>query len=137
MHNNSTDPKPAGIETSSVPSRKAYTAPVLTTYGSVTTLTQTGSGSTNEGTGSTKTTRKVGSDIRLKEHINCIGQHPLGFGIYLYDYKPAYRQVYGHGRQFGVMAQEVELVMPAAVSENEAGFKVVDYSMLGITQTLH
>jgi len=75
------------------------------------------------------------SDRAAKENIVLIGTHPLGIGLYLFDYKPAYRQTWGCGRQFGVMADEVEGVMPEAVSIHADGHKLVDYAMLGISRT--
>ena len=72
------------------------------------------------------------SDIRLKKNIDRIGDHPQGFGLYLFDYKPEFSELYGSGRQFGVMAQEVEAVMPDAVVTYPDGYKRVNYAMLGI-----
>jgi hypothetical protein len=55
-------------------------------------------------------------------------------GLYLFNYKPDFRDEWGHGRQFGVMADEVETVMPEAVTVHPDGYKMVDYAMLGITR---
>lgn len=63
------------------------------------------------------------SDRRLKSNIHRIGEHPLGIGIYEYD-------VFG-ARDVGVMADEVEQVMPEAVVLHPNGYKMVNYSMLG------
>ena len=76
------------------------------------------------------------SDRRTKENIARIGSHPLGMGLYLFDYKPQYREQCGSGRQFGVMADEVEAIVPEAVSMGEDGFKRVDYGMLGVVHAL-
>ena len=62
------------------------------------------------------------SDRRLKSNIERIGTHPLGIGIYEYD-------IFG-GRQIGVMADEVEAVMPEAVIEHSSGYKMVNYGAL-------
>lgn len=62
------------------------------------------------------------SDRRLKSNIERIGTHRLGIGIYEYD-------IFG-GRQIGVMADEVEAVMPQAVIEHPSGFKMVNYGAL-------
>lgn len=72
------------------------------------------------------------SDLRAKENIVRVGYHPLGFGLYLFDYRPAFRDDHGWGRQFGVLAQEVEPVMPAAVSLDADGYRRVDYALLGL-----
>ena len=55
------------------------------------------------------------SDIRLKQDIRQIGTHPLGFGIYLFSYRPEAGELFQSGRHLGVMAQEVEAVIPAAM----------------------
>lgn len=105
-----------------------YSSPVLQVYGSVSKLTQ--------GTGGTKADAsnmtKVTSDRVYKEQIELVGKHPLGIGLYLFEYRPQYRDRFGHGRQFGVMAEEVEAVMPGAVSRDGDGHRVVDYAMLGV-----
>jgi hypothetical protein len=76
--------------------------------------------------------RRRTSDRALKENIVRIGTHPAGFGLYLFDYKPKCRETAGYGRQFGVMADEVEAVLPQAVVMHPNGYKMVDYALLGI-----
>ena len=113
--------------------KKTYAPPRLITYGAVRSLTQTGTAGGAEAAGMT-TTFMATSDRTVKEAISRIGVHPLGIGLFLFDYKPAFRGAYGRGRQFGVMADEVEAVLPAAVSIGRRGHKQVDYAMLGITR---
>ena len=68
---------------------------------------------------------KAASDRRLKKNIKRIGTHVLGIGLYTWDYL--------WGQPFtGVMADEVEQVMPEAIVMHPSGFKMVNYSMLGI-----
>ena len=74
---------------------------------------------------------------RAKENIVRIGTHPFGIGLYLFDYKPEFQAEWGHGRQFGVMADEVEAVMPEAVCVHANGYKMVDYAMLGVEHSIH
>jgi hypothetical protein len=62
------------------------------------------------------------SDIRLKSNIVKVGDHPKGFGIYEYD-------IFGR-RERGVMAQEVEKIIPEAVLEHPSGYKMVNYGAL-------
>ena len=112
--------------------KKRYQQPVLRRFGSLHQMTQ-GSGNVN-GDGGQGMMWPGGSDRSIKENIVRIGEHPLGIGLYLFDYKPEYRKVWGCGRQFGVMADEVQTVMPAAVSEHANGYKLVDYAMLGISR---
>jgi len=63
----------------------------------------------------------LASDRRLKKDIRRIGKTGLGIPIYSYHYKS------GGPLQIGVMADEVEKVIPFAVHEMN-GFKAVDYS---------
>lgn len=138
-----TDTQPEAIPTQStakpleaIPTRKAaYTKPVLTTHGSVSELTLGISGSGADGLGGNQPL--VPSDPRVKENIVCVGQHPLGIGLYLFDYKPEFQEQWGNRRQFGVMANEVEAVMPAAVTMHADGYKRVNYRLLGINRTLN
>jgi hypothetical protein len=115
--------------------RQQYRSPILKRYGQVGYLTRAnGSPGTEANCGNainTAGTRNC-SDRRAKENIVRIGTHPLGIGVYLFDYKDAYRTLWGEGRQFGVIADEVETVMPVAVSVHPDGYKMVDYGMLGI-----
>ena len=62
------------------------------------------------------------SDRRLKSNIKRVGTHSLGIGIYEYD-------IFDR-RERGVMAQEIEQVMPSAVIEHPSGFKMVNYGLL-------
>lgn len=110
--------------------KKAYSPPRLVRYGEVRTLTQAGTSGVAEG--GSMASGKMASDRALKENIFRIGDHPLGFGLYLFDFKPEYRAAHGNGRQFGVIAQEVEVVAPHTVGRDVAGHAVVDYAALGI-----
>jgi hypothetical protein len=113
------------------PAKKPYTKPRLVKYGEVRLLTQTSTTGSKEGTTGSGI-MKPGSDRAIKENIVRIGDHPLGFGLYLFDYKPGFQATWGAGRQFGVMADEVEAVVPQAVSRHPEGYKVVDHAMLAI-----
>ena len=62
------------------------------------------------------------SDRRLKSNIVKIGIHPLDIGVYEYD-------IFGL-RTIGVMADEVEKVMPDAVMTHGSGYKMVNYGKL-------
>jgi hypothetical protein len=121
--------------------KQAYSTPTLACYGAVAALTQSGSGLEKEGNAkagggactATLTKRSCNaSDPRAKQNIVRIGTHPLGIGVYLFDYMPEFQAEWGHGRQFGVMADEVETVMPQAVCVHANGYKMVDYAMLGV-----
>ncbi len=123
------------IRANAIESKLAYSAPTLTVFGSVRDLTRNGTGSGADGgaAGKNKGPTKLPSDPALKESIVRVGEHPAGFGLYLFDYKPEMRDSCGHGRMFGVMADEVEAIILEAVSIGDNGYRQVDYEMLGIT----
>ena len=70
------------------------------------------------------------SDIRMKENIKQVHWLPNGLPVYEYEYKPEFKDIAGHGKHIGVMAQEVEQVMPEAVITNANGYKMVNYGLL-------
>lgn len=117
--------------------RKAYAPPTLTLFGHVAALTQGSTCSaTNDGitcpASGGGTGMGMASDRRLKCDIVRVGDHPAGFGLYLFNYKPAYQDALGAGRRFGVMADEVRHVRPDAVVEGADGFLSVRYDVLGV-----
>jgi len=72
------------------------------------------------------------SDIALKTHIELLGWFANGVGFYRFEYKGSDPTTY-----VGVMAQEVQGVMPQAVSRGADGYLRVDYERLGVRfQTL-
>lgn len=110
--------------------KRPYQPPKLIRYGNVGQLTMNmTSGINSEASGMPRDNSS--SDPALKTNVVRIGDHPAGFGIYLFDYKPEF-SAHGEGRQFGVMADEVEQVFPRAVSRDADGFRRVDYGLLGI-----
>ena len=68
------------------------------------------------------------SDERLKTDIKQIGTHKSGIGIYTFKYKKGHHLP--EGIQVGVMAQEVEKVIPEAVTTAENGYKLVNYGLI-------
>jgi len=70
----------------------------------------------------------MASDERLKTNIQKIGSLDSGIALYRYEFKPEFQEELGHGMQIGVLAQEVEKVIPEAVSEWRDGYKMVDYA---------
>lgn len=134
--------------TSKTVGRAMYSAPYLKVFGSVNGLTMSGAGTRCDGAGSPGNTyAKNGggncgaqpstSDRSLKENIVRVGTHPMGFGMYLFDYKPEFRSIGGYDRQFGVMADEVKSVLPEAVVTHPDGYMMVDYALLGISRAVH
>lgn len=67
------------------------------------------------------------SDRRMKENIEHVGNTESGLNLYEFNYIGDIDHRYR-----GVMADEVESVMPQAVQYDDMGFASVDYSMLGI-----
>jgi hypothetical protein len=55
---------------------------------------------------------------------------PNGLPFYQFEYTPEFKDEAGHGVHIGVMAQEVEQVMPKAVITRADGIKLVDYGVL-------
>jgi hypothetical protein len=110
--------------------KQAYVAPQLKVFGAVRDFTQGSGNPANDG-GSGR--RNAQSSPDYKTNSVRVGTHPMGFGLYLFDYKPEFAAIFGaSGRQFGVMADEVARVVPQAVSTDKQGYTVVDYAMLGI-----
>lgn len=62
------------------------------------------------------------SDERLKDDYGVIGETEGGIPIHAYNYKGS------DTTHIGVMAQEVEQVIPDAVATHPSGYKMVDYS---------
>ena len=116
------------------PRKIHYVRPALKVYGTVVEFTKGSKTFASDGANSRKNSI---SDRAAKENIVRIGEHTLGIGLYLFDYKPSFREEWGYGRQFGVMADEVERVKPEAVQMDRDGYMIVDYAMLGIKQAVH
>ena len=72
------------------------------------------------------------SDVNTKKNITKVGSLPNGLNLYTYEYRDEFKNdpKAGSGIQFGVLAHEVEKVIPEAVSVDKSGYKVVDYSYL-------
>jgi hypothetical protein len=82
------------------------------------------------GLGGTLGAAAIMSDIRTKENITQVYWLPNGLPVYTYEYKPEYKGEAGHGVHIGVMAQDVEQVMPEAVITRADGIKMVNYGVL-------
>jgi hypothetical protein len=115
------------------PVRKPYQAPRLVVHGSVRELTLGGQGASPDAQSKKKAKPPKKSDRSVKQDILRIGTHPLGIGLYLFEYRPGLAPRGARRRHFGVMADEVEQVMPQAVSRDRHGVRQVDHELLGIT----
>jgi hypothetical protein len=80
--------------------------------------------STTSGLGQIGNLLNTYSDRRLKTNIVEIGKTLLGLPIYEFEY------IGKRGRHVGVMADEVEEVLPHAVHFDRHGFRMVDYSQV-------
>lgn len=72
------------------------------------------------------------SEPSAKENIELITVLPNSLGVYAFDYKPEFKEEFGHGRKIGVMADEVQRIMPEAIIMHQKGYRMVNYSMIGI-----
>jgi Chaperone of endosialidase len=66
------------------------------------------------------------SDLRLKHDIVLLGRLEDGLGYYRFVYNG------GHTTYVGVMAQEVQTVVPEAVTHGADGYMQVSYDRLGL-----
>lgn len=66
------------------------------------------------------------SDVRLKHDVELLNRLDNGLGLYRFSY------IGSNKAYVGVMAQEVEAVMPEAVVRGSDGYLRVHYDMLGI-----
>lgn len=75
-----------------------------------------------------RTTRRVirRSDMMLKHDISLIGHLENGLGFYRFSYNG------GNKAYVGVMAQEVQTIIPAAVLRGSDGYLRVSYDMVGV-----
>lgn len=93
-------------------------------------VSSVGSGIVNAGRGIVNSVGRLFSDIRMKENIKQVHWLPNGLPVYEYEYKPEFKDLAGHGKHIGVMAQEVAQVVPEAVSMQDNGYMMVDYAKL-------
>jgi hypothetical protein len=72
----------------------------------------------------------IGSDSAIKQDVKRIGTHERGFGIYEFRYRPEYRETWGPGTYVGVLAHEVQEVLPHAIHRHPDGYAMVNYGAL-------
>lgn len=70
------------------------------------------------------------SDPNMKENVIKVGKLDNGLNLYKFEYKKKYKDMAGHGSFVGVMADEVEKIMPEAIMQHESGLKMVDYGVI-------
>ena len=74
------------------------------------------------------------SDIRLKENIQSIPNaldKVTQISGNTYDWKAGFESIHSHtGHDVGVIAQEIEKVLPEVVTDRETGYKAVQYEKI-------
>ena len=70
------------------------------------------------------------SDIRTKQNIVNIGTGKHNLPIYMFDYKPEWKDEAGHGKFIGYMAHDVEKVVPQAVITRADGIQKINYALV-------
>jgi hypothetical protein len=68
------------------------------------------------------------SDIRLKKDIKRVGKLPNGLNIYTWEWTEEAKLLVNKQPTMGVIAQEVQEVLPEAVATHSDGYLMVDYS---------
>ena len=72
----------------------------------------------------------IPSDISLKTNIQLQGQLPNGINLYTWDWTEEGQELSNNAPSYGVIAQEVQEIMPEAVVRGDHGYLTVDYSKL-------
>jgi hypothetical protein len=70
------------------------------------------------------------SDVFLKTNIEPVGKLPNGINLYTWDWTEKGKELAGDTPTYGVLAQEVQQIIPEAVTRGEHGYLTVDYSKL-------
>ena len=70
------------------------------------------------------------SDIALKTNIKPVGKLPNGLSLYTWDWTEEAQEIVGNQPSYGVIAQEVQQVIPEAVMRQNDGYLAVDYSKI-------
>jgi len=72
------------------------------------------------------------SDIALKRDIEKIGKLPNGINVYKWSWTEEAKKIVGDQPEYGVIAQEVQEVLPHAVKRGDDGYLMVNYSALEV-----
>jgi hypothetical protein len=70
------------------------------------------------------------SDINLKDNIKRVGKLPNGLSTYTWNWTEEAKEIVGNQPSYGVIAQEVQQVLPEAVIRQSNGYLAVDYSKI-------
>ena len=70
------------------------------------------------------------SDIRLKDNITKVGSLENGISLYTWEWNDEGKRLAGDDPTYGVLAQEVQEVIPEAVTRGNEGYLMVNYAEL-------
>ena len=70
------------------------------------------------------------SDVRLKNEITFVGKLENGIKIYKWKWNEKGKELAGDQVEFGVLAQEVQKIVPEAVITGPDGYLMVNYGAL-------
>ena len=70
------------------------------------------------------------SDIRLKDNITKVGSLDNGISLYTWEWNDEGKRLAGDDPTYGVLAQEVQEVIPEAVTRGNEGYLMVNYAKL-------
>jgi hypothetical protein len=70
------------------------------------------------------------SDVRLKDNITKVGSLDNGINLYTWEWNDEGKRLANNTPAYGVIAQEVQEVMPEAVTRGDHGYLMVNYSKL-------
>lgn len=74
--------------------------------------------------------KKAFSDMNLKNNIKTVGKLPNGISLYTWDWTEEAQEIVGNQPTYGVIAQEVQQVIPEAVTRHSNGYLAVNYSKI-------
>jgi hypothetical protein len=72
----------------------------------------------------------IPSDMALKTNVQLQGQLPNGINLYTWDWTEEGKELSNNAPSYGVIAQEVQEIIPEAVVRGDHGYLTVDYSKL-------
>jgi len=72
----------------------------------------------------------IPSDMSLKTNVQFKGQLPNGINLYTWDWTEKGQELSNNAPSYGVIAQEVQQIIPEAVVRGDHGYLTVDYSKL-------
>ena len=72
------------------------------------------------------------SDIALKRDIKRVGKLPNGINVYKWSWTEEAKKIVGNQPEYGVIAQEVQEILPHAVKRGDHGYLMVNYAALGV-----